>query len=58
MSQQSRRAPAKREKHPSKATTSQPQEEFIEIPNRPSVPERAARKGVRSRWGHLPPVEK
>lgn len=41
-----------------KATMREPQEEFIDTANRPSVPERAARKGVRSKRGHMPPIKK
>jgi len=52
----SSKKPTKRRKHTTKATTSKPQEEFINIPNRPSVPQRAAEKGLHSRRRHIPPV--
>jgi hypothetical protein len=45
------------EKHPTKATTSEPQEEFTEIPSRPSVPEPLAKSGVRGEREHIPPVQ-
>jgi hypothetical protein len=48
----------KKESGGNKATMSEPQEEFIDAANRPSVPEPAAKKGVRSRRDHLPPVKK
>ncbi|MBV9007996.1 MAG: hypothetical protein JO354_02355, partial [Verrucomicrobia bacterium] len=47
----------KKERGGNKATMTEPQEEFIDTANRPSVPERAAKKGVRSKRDHIPPLQ-